>query len=162
VDRTQEGWVPEQMIQVKDEFGWLLENYTAKELILFQDPNANALKNGIQLDQGLVFFPELWSASHASPLSAWYLWRGFCFNVVGIAHGYFYIEIAIPPTYVYTNVLYQGKVIQPSSNPKIMDDRLYRLKSYQWYMLSNINIGNMSQPPNTGNAVFIGSFGGTG
>lgn len=114
---------------------------------LFQDPSENKFKSGIQLEKGLVYFPNLWSASKVSPLSAWYLWRGFAFSVIGIDKGYFFIKMATPPTYVYTKILYQGKVISSIDKLNTSPDYLiYRIKNDQWYKVSITSIGDMSQP----------------
>ena len=113
---------------------------------LFQIPSEDKFKSGIQLEKGLVYFPDLWSARKADPLSAWYLWRGFAFSVIGIDHDYLFIKMALPPTYIYTNVLYQGKVIAPIGTPKVIDYRIYKLKNDQWYKVSITSIGDMYKP----------------
>ena len=109
-------------------------------------PSEDKFKSGIQLEKGLVYFPDLWSASKVSPLSAWYLWRGFAFSVIGIDHGYSYIKLATPPTYVYTKILYQGKIISSIENPIAYHDyRIYSLKNDRWYNVSITSIGDMSE-----------------
>jgi hypothetical protein len=113
---------------------------------LFQIPSKDKFKSGIQLEKGLIYYPDLWSASKVSPLSAWYLWRGFAFSVIGIDHGYSYIKLATPPTYVYTKILYQGKIISSIENPIAYHDyRIYSLKNDRWYNVSITSVGDMSE-----------------
>ena len=114
---------------------------------LFQIPSEDKFKSGIQLEKGLVYFPDLWSTSKKAPLSAWYLWKGFALSVIGIDKGNFFNKMATPPTYLYTKILYHGKVVSSIDKPITSPNYLiYRIKNDQWYKVSITSIGEMSQP----------------